>query len=106
MASVESVISRRASAAIQAALAGVEQGGVEAGMPRQSARDYARQSLLGSALLLKDLADSPAELKDLVASPGGTTIAGLAALEDSGVRGVLIRAMEQAVDRSAEGGRG
>ena len=73
-------------------------------MPRESARDYARQSLLGSALLLKDLEASPADLKDLVTSPGGTTVAGLATLEDRGVRGVLIRTMQQAVDRSAEGG--
>jgi len=86
-----------------AALNGLEQGGVDAGMPPQRARDYARQALLGTTLLMNDLAESPARLKDLVTSPGGTTIVGLAALEDRGVRGVLLRMVQEAAGHAAEG---
>ena len=103
MASLEPAIAESASVAMQAALDGLEQGGVDAGMPRQSAHKYARQALLGTTLLMNDLSQSPADLKDLVTSPGGTTIVGLAALEDQGVRGVLLRMVQEAVDKSAEG---
>jgi pyrroline-5-carboxylate reductase len=85
------------------ALQGVEQGAVDSGLPRQSAGKFARQALLGTALLLEDLGDSPAGLKDRVASPGGTTIAGLAALEARAVRGSLIRAVDHAVKDAGEG---
>ncbi len=85
------------------ALQGVEQGAVDSGLPRQSARKFVRQALLGTVLLMEDIGQSPAALKDRVASPGGTTIAGLAVLEDRAVRGTLIRAVDQAVRDAGEG---
>jgi pyrroline-5-carboxylate reductase len=91
------------SASLAVALEGVEQGAVEAGLPRDKARVFARQALAGSALLMRDISESPAALKDRVASPGGTTIAGLAVLEDQGIRGTLIRAVEQVVQGAVEG---
>ncbi len=84
------------------ALAGVEDGAVKAGLPRDVARVFVRQTALATALLLQDHPGSPADLKDQVASPGGTTIAGLAVLEDLGVRGAFIRAVEAAVVRARE----
>ena len=103
MTSLEPVISRAVNASLSAALEGIEEGAVDAGLPRESARAFARQALVGSALLLEDVAESPAALKDRVASPGGTTIAGLAVLEDRGTRGALIRAVDQAVQGAVEG---
>ncbi len=84
------------------ALEGLGDGAVEAGLPRDVARVFVSQTLLATALLLQGHAGSPADLKDQVASPGGTTIAGLAVLEDVGVRGVFLRAVEKAVMRAHE----
>ncbi len=81
------------------ALEGIEQGAVDGGLDRKTARALVRQTLLATALLLQDHPGSPADLKDQVASPGGTTIAGLAALEDHGVRGAFLRAMENGTRR-------
>jgi pyrroline-5-carboxylate reductase len=103
LASLESLISSAANGSISVALEGVEEGAVEAGLPRESARTFVRHALLGSALLMEDVTQSPAVLKDRVASPGGTTIAGLAVLEDQGARGALMRTVEQAVLRGSEG---
>ena len=103
MASPEPPIASIVLCSLTVALEGVEEGAVEAGLSADSARPIARQALLGSTLLLQDLSESPAALKDRVASPGGTTIAGLAALEDRGARGALIRAVEQSVLRAVEG---
>jgi pyrroline-5-carboxylate reductase len=85
-----------------AALAGMEDGAVEAGLPRDVARSLARQTGLATALLLQDHPGSPADLKDQVASPGGTTIAGLAVLEGVGVRGAFMGAVEAAAVRARE----
>jgi pyrroline-5-carboxylate reductase len=103
VASPEPPIASTVLGSLTVALEGVEEGAAEAGLSAQSARRFARQALLGSTLLLQDLSESPAALKDRVASPGGTTIAGLAALEDLGVRGTLVRAVEQSVLRAVEG---
>jgi pyrroline-5-carboxylate reductase len=84
------------------AVEGLEEGAVHAGLPRETARSFTRQTALATALLLREHSGSPADLKDQVASPGGTTIAALATLEDAGVRGAFIRA----VQRSAAGIRG
>lgn len=76
-------------------LQGMEEGAVRDGLPRDTARPFAFQTALATALLLRDHPGSPADLKDQVASPGGTTIAALATLEDAGVRGAYIRAVER-----------
>ena len=77
-------------------------GAVAAGMPRQLARDAAAGMLAGAAALLAAHDGSPAELKDRVASPGGTTIAGLRALESHGFRDAVIEAVLAASRRSEE----
>jgi len=81
------------------ALEGMEDGAVQAGMPRPSARAFVRQTVLAGAMLLRQHPGSAADIKDQVSSPAGTTIAGLAALEEAGVRGAFMRAIEQATAR-------
>jgi pyrroline-5-carboxylate reductase len=77
-------------------------GGVRAGLPRDKALRYAAQTVLGSAAMVQETGKHPGELKDMVASPGGTTIAGIAALEKRAFRGAVIEAVEAAWRRSAE----
>ena len=81
-------------------------GGVRMGLDRSAAMTLATQTVLGAAKLLLETGMHPGSLKDMVASPGGTTIAGVAALEESGVRAAFIRAVERATQRSRELGRG
>ncbi|MEQ9367322.1 MAG: pyrroline-5-carboxylate reductase [Leptospirales bacterium] len=78
------------------------EGGVQAGLPFQTALDLARETLLGTAHLLRATGEHPAALRNQVTSPGGTTIAGLAALEDGGFHGTVMRAVEAATERSRE----
>jgi len=77
-------------------------GGVRAGLPRDRALRYAAQTVLGSAAMVLETGKHPGELKDMVASPGGTTIAGVAALENASFRAAAINAVEAAWRRAVE----
>jgi pyrroline-5-carboxylate reductase len=77
-------------------------GGVAAGLPRAIASKLALSTVLGAAQLLQQTEMHPAQLKDQVTSPGGTTIAGIAALERAGFRSALIQAVLAAKERSQE----
>ncbi|AFZ14575.1 pyrroline-5-carboxylate reductase [Crinalium epipsammum PCC 9333] len=80
-------------------------GGVAAGLPRAIASQLALQTVLGTAQLLHTSELHPAELKDRVTSPGGTTIAGVTQLELAGFRSALIQAVVAATKRSQELGK-
>lgn len=75
-------------------------GGVAAGLPRELATRLAAQTLLGTARMILETGEHPGVLKDRVASPGGTTIEGLHALEQAGVRGALVNAVRAAAEKS------
>jgi pyrroline-5-carboxylate reductase len=77
-------------------------GGVRAGLPRDKALRYAAQTVLGAAAMVQETGKHPGELKDMVTSPGGTTIAGIASLEEGAFRGTVIKAVEAAWKRSKE----
>jgi pyrroline-5-carboxylate reductase len=77
-------------------------GGVLAGMPRDKAIRYAAQTVFGTAAMVLESGKHPGELKDMVTSPAGTTIAGVAALERGAFRGAVMGAVEAAWKRSQE----
>jgi pyrroline-5-carboxylate reductase len=76
--------------------------GVKMGLSREEALFLSTQTVLGSAKLLMETKEHPGKLKDMVASPGGTTISGLHTLEAGGLRTTLINAVETATIRSKE----
>ena len=80
-------------------------GGVAAGLPRAIASKLALSTVLGTAQLLQESKLHPAELKDRVTSPGGTTIAGVSQLERAGFRSALIEAVQAAKERSQQLGQ-
>jgi pyrroline-5-carboxylate reductase len=75
-------------------------GGVAAGLPRDVATKLAAQTVLGSAKMVLETGLHPGKLKDMVTSPGGTTIEGIHELEKAGVRGALINAVRAASEKS------
>jgi pyrroline-5-carboxylate reductase len=77
-------------------------GGVRMGLPRGVATALALQTVRGTAEMLRHSGEHPAVLKDRVASPGGTTMAGLMALETAGVRAGLMAAVAAATRRASE----
>lgn len=77
-------------------------GGVRGGLPRDKAYEMACQAVLGSAKMLQETGKTPGALKDLVCSPGGTTIEAVRYLEKGGMRSAVIEAMIQCMDKSKE----
>ena len=77
-------------------------GGVACGLPRQKALLYAEQMLLGAAKLALESGKHPGQLKDEVCSPGGSTIAGVRALEDGAFRAAVMDAVSRAYQRNKE----
>ena len=75
--------------------------GVMAGLPRALAIKLAAQTMAGSGVMGLTTGLHPAQLRDQVTSPGGTTIAGIKALENHGVRGAFYDAVQAVLDRSA-----
>lgn len=74
--------------------------GVAAGMPRKMAYEFAAQAVYGSAKLVLETGKHPGELKDMVCSPGGTTIEGVRILEENGFRGAVMDALLAAVEKT------
>ena len=87
-------------------LEALSDAGVRMGLPREEALRLAAQTLLGSARMALETGEPLCRLKDMVTSPGGTTIAGLQKIEDGGVRAALYAAVEAAARRSRELGGG
>jgi len=81
-------------------------GGVAAGLPRALAQQLAAQTVAGAAKLVQETGQHPGALKDAVASPRGTTIAGLAELERGGFRGLVASAVRASAARAREMSRG
>ena len=77
-------------------------GGVRMGLPRDAATKLAAQTVMGAAQMVLSTGQHPGQLKDAVTSPGGTTIAGLHALERGGLRASLMNAVEAATLRARE----
>ena len=76
-------------------------GAVAEGMPRKQAYEFAAQTVLGSAKMVLETGKHPGELKDMVCSPGGTTIAAVQSLEESQFRAATIKAVRTAAQKNA-----
>jgi pyrroline-5-carboxylate reductase len=81
-------------------------GGVQMGLPRELAMQLAVQTVAGAAEMVTETMMHPALLREMVTSPGGTTIAGLAALEHAGLRAGVMDAVRAATNRAEELGGG
>jgi pyrroline-5-carboxylate reductase len=76
------------------------EAGVLQGLPRATSRQLVLQTLLGSAKLIQETNRHPAQLRDMVTSPGGTTIAGIQVMEEYKIRATLLKTVETATQRS------
>ena len=81
---------------------GLADGAVACGLSRAQAQRYAGQMLLGAAALMLETGQHPGQIKDSVCSPGGTTIAGVRALEQQGFRSAAMEAVLAAYRRTLE----
>jgi len=77
-------------------------GAVAGGMPRKQAYEFAAQSVLGSAKMVLETGLHPGELKDMVCSPGGTTIEAVKTLEEKGMRAAVMGAVEACIEKSKQ----
>lgn len=75
---------------------------VAEGMPRKQAYHFAAQAVLGSAKMVLETGMHPGELKDMVCSPGGTTIQAVKVLEEKGMRGAVMDAVEACIEKSRQ----
>lgn len=91
---------------VYVAIEALADGGVAAGLPRDVATRLAAQTVLGGAKMVLETGQHPGVLKDMVASPGGTTIEGLHELEKGKLRGTLINAVRAATEKSKKLGQG
>jgi pyrroline-5-carboxylate reductase len=80
--------------------------GILLGMPRDVATELIIQTMIGSAKMLRDTGKHPVELREMVTSPGGTTIVAIKHLEQAGIRAAFLNAIDAARDRSAELAKG
>ena len=85
---------------------GLSDGGVASGLPRDVATKLAAQTVLGAAKMVLETGQHPGALKDMVTSPGGTTIEGLHELEKGKLRGTVISAVRAAAEKSRKLGQG
>jgi pyrroline-5-carboxylate reductase len=98
-------LSASGPAFVYAVIEALSDGGVLVGLPRDVATVLAAQTVLGAAKMVLETEMHPGSLKDMVTSPGGTTITGLHALEKGGLRAALMDAVEAATRRSRELGK-
>lgn len=77
-------------------------GAVVEGMPREQAYKFASQAVLGAAKMVLETGQHPGQLKDQVCSPGGTTIAAVAKLEETGLRNSVLKAMNACIEKSVK----
>jgi pyrroline-5-carboxylate reductase len=99
-------VSGSASAYVYVFIEALADGAVLCGMPRAQAYRFAAQTVLGSAKMVLETGQHPAYLKDMVCSPGGTTIEAVKALEENGFRGVVIQAVQAAAEKNGRLSRG